>query len=295
MITYRHHIASLVAVFLALAVGVVLGGGPLSELGRAEEGPSTSAAERQLAEARRAAALGDDFATESAATLYGGKLRGHPAALVTLPGVDEDDVQALTAQVEAAGGAVSGRYDVRESLLDPGERSLVDSLGSQLMTQLPDGSVDLEAPTYVRMGQLLGVAAATTAAAGAPADADTTAVRESLAAGELLTTVDDDAAKAPLVLVAVGDEPDAAVLAGLMSGLAQTSAGVVVAGDTASGRPGGALALLRSDPAGEELATVDAADTPLGQVSVVLALLRQLGGTGGAFGASGAEGAVPLG
>ena len=32
MISYRHHIVSLVAVFLALAVGVVLGGGPLSEL-----------------------------------------------------------------------------------------------------------------------------------------------------------------------------------------------------------------------------------------------------------------------
>ncbi len=28
MITYRHHIASLVAVFLALAIGVALGGGP---------------------------------------------------------------------------------------------------------------------------------------------------------------------------------------------------------------------------------------------------------------------------
>ena len=34
MISYRHHIASLVAVFLALAAGVVLGGGPLSDLGR---------------------------------------------------------------------------------------------------------------------------------------------------------------------------------------------------------------------------------------------------------------------
>ena len=36
MISYRHHIVSLVAVFLALAVGIVLGGGPLTELGRAD-------------------------------------------------------------------------------------------------------------------------------------------------------------------------------------------------------------------------------------------------------------------
>ncbi len=31
MITYRHHVVSLVAVFLALAVGVALGGGPLGQ------------------------------------------------------------------------------------------------------------------------------------------------------------------------------------------------------------------------------------------------------------------------
>lgn len=295
MITYRHHIASLVAVFLALAVGVVLGGGPLSEIGRADGESATPGAEQRLAAAERAAAFGDDFAAESAASLYDGLLRGRPTALVTMPGVDEDDVEALSTQIEAAGGAVAGRYDVRESLLDPGERSLVDSLGSQLMTQLPEGSVDLEAPTYVRMGELLGVAAATTAEAGAPADADTTAIRESLAAGELLTTVTDDAARAPLVLVVLGQDADADVLSGLLTGLVQTSTGVVVAGSAASGRPGQTLALLRADPVGEKLATVDAVDTPLGQVSTVLALLRQVAGTGGAFGASGAEGAVPLG
>ena len=51
MISYRHHIVSLVAVFLALAVGIVLGGGPLTELGRAEppaaDGPGAQRATRQ--------------------------------------------------------------------------------------------------------------------------------------------------------------------------------------------------------------------------------------------------------
>lgn len=295
MITYRHHIASLVAVFLALAIGVALGGGPLSELGRSDADAQTPASEQQLTAATRAAAFGDDFAAKSAASLYGARLRGHPTALLTMPGVDEDDVEALTAQVAAAGGAVAGRYDVRESLLDPSERSLVDSLGSQLMTQLPQGSVDLEAPTYVRAGQLLGVAAATTAEAGAPADADANAVRQSLAAGELLTTVDDKAGKAPLVLVLLGDDADPDIVSGLLTGLVKTSAGVVVAGDGDTGRPGGSLALLRSEAVGEELASVDGADTDLGRATVVLALIRQLAGTGGAFGAWGAEGAVPLG
>lgn len=299
MITYRHHIVSLVAVFLALAVGVVLGGGPLSEIGRAEETSSGPRSDERVAAADRAAAFGDDFATKSAAALYGGRLKGHPTALLTLPGVDEDDVSALTAQVQAAGGAVAGRYDVRESLLDPGERSLVESLGSQLMTQLPEGTVDLEASTYVRMGQLIGVASASTAAAGQAADGDTDAVRESLAAGELLTTGQGEAGRAPLVLVVLGDDDqgkvDGDVLAGLLAGLRQSAVGVVVAGDAATGEPGGTLAQLRGDPVAEDVATVDGTDAPLGQVTAVLALLRGLTGAGGAFGASGAEGAVPLG
>lgn len=297
MITYRHHIVSLVAVFLALAVGVVLGGGPLSELGRAEESSATPRSDERLAAAQRASAFGDDFATKTAAALYGGRLKGHPTALVALPGVDEDDVAALSAQVEAAGGTIAGRYDVRESLLDPGERTLVESLGSQLMTQLPEGTVDLEASTYVRMGELIGVATASTAPAGEAANGDTAAVRESLAAGELLTSDTKGAGRAPLVLVALGADsrPDVDVLAGLLAGLRQAAVGVVVAGDETAGAAGGTLAVLRSDPVTEDLGTVDGVESPLGQVTAVLALLRALAGAGGAFGASGAEGAVPLG
>ena len=35
MITLRHHLLTIVAVFLALAAGIVLGGGPLSDVGPA--------------------------------------------------------------------------------------------------------------------------------------------------------------------------------------------------------------------------------------------------------------------
>ncbi|WP_193605627.1 copper transporter [Nocardioides dongkuii] len=294
MITYRHHVMSLVAVFLALAVGIVLGGGPLSEIGRADDA-TAPAAERRADETQRAAALGDEFAGEAAATLYAGGLEAHPTALLTMPGVDEEQAAAVTAQVQAAGGTVSGRYDVREALLDPTERTLVDTLGSQLLTQLPEGLVDTEAPTYVRMGQLIGVAAASTVPAGEEADGDTSAIRESLAGADLLTSVDPDAGRAPLVLVLLGDDADADLVAGLLDGLAQTSAGVVVAGDTTSGRAGGDLELLRANAVSEEVSTVDGVERTLGQVTAVLALIRELDGAGGSFGASGAEGAVPLG
>ncbi len=48
------------------------------------------------------------------------------------------------------------------TLVDTGEKTLVDTLGSQLLTQLPDGVVSADADTYTRLGELLGVALTTT-------------------------------------------------------------------------------------------------------------------------------------
>ena len=52
---------------------------------------------------------------------------------------------------------------------------------------------------------------------------------------------------------------------------------------------------LRAQPVADKVATVDGADTAVGQVTTVLALARSLKVQGGSFGASGSDGAVPLG
>lgn len=292
MISYRQHVVTLVAVFLALAVGVVLGGGPLSEVGRADEGRSAGAASTR-AENARGAAFGDDFAAAVAPELYAGRLARHPVSVLALPGADAEHVAAIGTQITAAGGRIAGRFEAREALLDPGEKSLVDTLGSQLMTQAGEGAVEADAPTYVRMGQLLGAAITTTFPSGEPLEAQAEAVRGSLAAAELLTADDAGVGRAPLLLVVLGDEADPDVLEGLLSGLAARSLGVVVVGDAASGASGD-LAVLRHRTVAEEVSTVDSVDTVLGQVTTVLALVREVTGTGGSFGASGSEGAVPL-
>ncbi len=283
MISYRHHIVSIVAVFLALAVGVVLGGGPLSDLGRDDRAASaTTTPGRQ---AQRTADFGDQFAAASAATLYGGRLADHRVAVIAMPGAEADTTIALTEQVSAAGGQVAGTYAVRPALTDPAQKSLVDTLGSQLTTQLGD-FVDAGISTYPRLGQLLALAAT-----GDGVDAQ--AVRDSLAGAELVDT-SKDAKPAEVILVVLGDRADPAILAGIASGLAAKATGVVVAGDTASGASGGDLVALRANPAAEAVATVDGADTALGQVTVTLALIRSLTNPGGSFGASGSSGAVPL-
>lgn len=287
MISYRHHIVSLVAVFLALAVGVVLGGGPLTDLGR-DESPAAATTHQERAVARTAS-FGDDFAAASATTLYAGGLKEHTVSIVTLPGADGDTASALGAQVEAAGGTVTGTYDAQAALVDAGQKSLVDTLGSQLMTQLGSDAVTADAPTYDRIGQLIGLGVASSDLPGAGA----VSVRESLSGAELLTSP-QDASRGQVVLVVLGDDVDPAILSGIVSGLAAKATGVVVAGDTASATASGDLAGLRAEPAAEKVATVDGADTPLGQVTTVLALIRSLTVQGGSFGASGSDGAVPL-
>lgn len=287
MISYRHHIVSLVAVFLALAVGVVLGGGPLSELGRDDRPPAAAMSVQQTG--ARTAEYGDAFATSTAPTLYAGRLQEHPVAVVTMPGADPDVVGALTEQVAAAGGTIAGTYAVRRALVDPSQKSLVDTLGTQLAAQLGDGAVAPEASTYDRIGQLLGLAVAPEGLAAA----DVRAVRESLAGAELLDPP-AEVGPAGLVLVLLGDRTDPAVLAGVVSGLAAQAPGVVVAGEAATAAAGGDLVTLRGEEAAATVATVDGAETALGQVTTTLALIRSLTTQGGSFGASGSDGAVPL-
>jgi Copper transport outer membrane protein, MctB len=291
LISFRQHVVTLVAVFLALAVGVVLGGGPLSEVGR--DVLTTTATQPRADHAGDGGEFGDAFAVATANTLYDEGLAGRSIALVTLPGADERVVEGLVGQVEHAGGTVEGRYAAQEALVDPGEKSLVDTLGSQLMTQLDSGAADEDAPTYERLGQLLGTAIATSDKDGAGASTTVLSIRQSLAGAELVASSEQEPDRAPLVLVVLGDEADDDILGGLLTGLASRALGVVVAGDTQSGANGD-VAALRTRPDADEVATVDGVELVVGQVTTVLALVRSLTDKGGSFGASGSDGAVPL-
>jgi hypothetical protein len=297
VITLRHHVVSLVAVFLALAVGIVLGGGPLSEIGRAEgRSPDPDPGlETAVGAAQQRADFGDAFAGTVAGPLYAGRLADRSVAVLSMPGADAAVVEQLTEQVTAAGGAVAATYAVGDALVGVGEKSLVDTLGSQLMTQQPEGAVTAEATTYDRMGELIGLAVASRAPEGQAGDGKAAGILEGLAGAGLLAGPEEQARRAPLVLLVLGDEPSPeggdTILAGLVAGLVRTSAGVVVAGDLADGA--GQLGRLRT--AGTAAATVDGVDTPAGRVATVLALVRSLTTPGGAFGASGSDGPLPLG
>ena len=134
MIDFRYHLVSLVSVFLALAVGIVLGAGPLKE--PISEGLSQSV--QQLRQDRDA--LGDQLKTAQAATrnrdtfigdvqdeLVAGQLSGRSVVLVTLPGADADAVRPLTQALTDSGARLTGRIDMRDAWADPASRSARDT------------------------------------------------------------------------------------------------------------------------------------------------------------------------
>lgn len=297
MITLRHHLLTIVAVFLALAAGIVLGGGPLSDVGTTV---ATAGAEQEPAPAddRAQTDYTESFVAAMAPTSVGGRLAERSVALVTVPGADEQVVTALADQVAAAGGTVSGRYDLSEDLVDPGQKSLVDTLGSQLLTQQADGDVAADASTYDRMGQLLGSAVATEVAEGQDVTGRARAIVDAVSGAGLMERPAEVTQRAPLVLLVLGtdarDDGADAIIAGLAQGLAAQSVGVVLAGTTDDGGDG-QLGRFRAGPAAAGVASLDGIDTVAGRVATVITLQRTLTTQGGAFGASGADGPVPLG
>lgn len=146
------------AVLFAFGMGIALGAGPLHGIdAQTPTGPPTSHA---TADGRFPdAALG-----AVASTLYGDGLAGQSIAIVALPGASSSAVSALQGQIESAGGKIASTTTVQSRLTTASNKSLVESLGSQLDSQLP-GIVGSGTSTYSRIGQLLGQAIATTALA----------------------------------------------------------------------------------------------------------------------------------
>ncbi len=288
----RRQVIPFVVVAMALAVGIALGAGPLSDLGSS---PPKAAAEPQPPQADPAAeeraAYADAFAGSVAQNLYAGRLHGHPVALVTLPGADDDVAEALTEQVRAAGTRVIGTYGLRRTMVDAGQKTLVDTLGIQLVTQLGSEVVTADATTYDRIGQLLGRAIAMTGKGSALDQAKVSSLRASLHGAGLLALPEGEPGLAPLVLVVTGKDVEQPVLDGLVAGLAGVAKGVVVAGPAHDA----GISALRDQPPARPVATVDGTESAAGRVAAVMALVHVLTTPGGSFGASGSDAPVPLG
>ncbi len=113
MIDFRYHVVSLVAVFLALSVGIVLGAGPLrEELSATLEGEVSELREErnglraELDDTARRAEAKEDLVTLLSGPVAAERLAGARVVLVLMPGSDPNLADDIETTVALSGGSV---------------------------------------------------------------------------------------------------------------------------------------------------------------------------------------------
>ncbi len=310
MISFRYHIVSIVSVFLALAIGVALGGGPLK--GEVDntlvqqvktDRKVKSDLEAQISGLRSSNTFTDDFAKTVAPGLIGNTLQGRVVTLVVLPTAQQADVAALTDLVGVAGGTVGGTLRVGNKLVDAGDKQLVDELGSQLESRASGLTIPADASPYERIGALMARAIGTDVDAGADVDGPATSILAGLSTTSLMSTEGDLKKRGSLVLFVTGagqgsseaKQGASTIVDTLVQAVDAGTDGVVLAGPVASARADGQVKAVRDDvTAAREVSTVDSLGRTAGQVVAVMALAGQAAGRTGHYGAvDAADGAMP--
>ncbi|GAA0925129.1 copper transporter [Kribbella koreensis] len=304
MIDFRYHIVSIVAIFFALGAGVVLGAGPLkgtgSDLVQAQANKDRATVEDQREQLLQTKALDkyrDDYIAKVTSNLTTGKLIGKRIVVVTMPNADSDMTDAIQAAIEKAGGQVTTKVSLDSKLFDPGQRQLVEPLVNDLVTS--DLQFPTESNTYQRAGMILarGVAAKEEAKT---VDTEAVKIINGLSSAKLVSLKPTPKDRGSLIVVVAAKPPTPAPdnssyneAVDFAEGLDSASAGVVVAGMPESAQNGGFLKALRSNAdATKALSTVDVANLPSGQMTVVFALAEQAGGKAGQYGGIDAKNGV---
>jgi hypothetical protein len=299
VIDFRYHLVSLIAVFLAVALGIVIGttqlNGPIlddleSQVDALQQ--DKRSLEDQTQALRSELDVSEDFETAVAPALVEQALAGRSILLVvTSDDVATEDVEELVALIEQADGTVAGRISLTPAFTDPSSESSLQSYvtGSGLPTGVTLPEVD-DAGQLV--GSLLAQVLLVPADGAAPDSAATSSVLAGLAALDVLRTDSDAVAPANLALVLTsgeftGRQADERndTLVDLVTALDARGSGVVVAGDAASARENGLVGTVREDPeVASAVSTVDNITTAAGRISAVLALRAEAAGTSGAYG-----------
>jgi hypothetical protein len=301
VIDFRYHLVSLIAVFLAIALGLVIGATQLSgPLLDNLQGQVTSlqddkrALEDSTQDLQTQVDASQAFESAVAPALVEGALTGRSVLVVVASeDVTTDTVEEVTAMVTQAGGTVAGQISLAPEYSDPasepGLQSYVTGPGRPAGVQLPETD-----DTGQLVGALLAQVLMVPATPGAPVP-DTAAVSTVLAGLQALDVLTQDSASVTpadfAVVLTDGalDGDDAAdrndVLLDLATALDAAGSGAVVAGDTASAGDDGLVGVVRADPeVAAAVSTVDNVTSPSGQISTVLALGGEREGTSGAYG-----------
>lgn len=304
----RYHVVSVAAVFLALAVGVVLGSTSVSDrllagVGRDRDSLSKQVdglrAERGLLTSRLAAA--DRFSGAVAPLVVRDRLDQRSVVVITTPDASPRDRDALVRLLGSAGANVVGQLQLTEGFVDPDR---ADQLRQLVTRVLPAGvRLPVVSDPGAVAGALLGSLALVDPRTGQQqaSPAERAAAMDGLTDGGFVAGAQNIQPAQLAVVLTGGPSPNAmaadraAVIVRFAGALSRMSAGTVLAGRGGSADGNGSVGLARSDPAiASMLSTVDNVDASAGRVATVLALRERWEKQVGHYGsAASAQGPLP--
>ncbi len=301
MISLRSHVISLAAVFLALAIGVALGSGMLSNTVLSglrddkqdmQEQIDTLTDDRNALNEKLSAA--GDFDAQMAPRILRDSLPKKSVIIFRTPDAADDDVEALTRLVGEAGGTVTGTIGLTQEFVDANSaEKLLSVVNSPIVpagAQLSTATVDQGS----QAGDLLGISLLINKDPKvAPVD-DTQrdAVLAALRDTGFVTYGTERIGAADTALVVtggpLGDDAgnQGSTVARFASGLALHGSGTVLVGRDGSATGTSAVAVNRADAALKStVSTVDDVNSESGRITSVLALSALVNGAGpGQFG-----------
>jgi hypothetical protein len=314
VIDFRYHLVSIVAVFLALAIGIVLGSTEL-------QGPVYSALDNtsaklkgdldteggQLNAANALAAADSSFIQANEAVLLSDRLAGQRIALFTEPGASSAVINGITTAAKDAGATVTVTVNLQDKFFDSSNSTAatLETINSDVAQdagiQMDSGVADTQQGTaQVIANQLLVKATMPESPDSAASDSpDSTwqasAAQTALAAyqqDDFLTVDGTPTEPATLAVIVTTNtipsdgtaDPLAQVLGPFAEELAQKTT-TAVAGSAGTSGAGSPMAVLRQTNASSQVSSVDDADSVRGQIALIEALYSQLnGGTPGSWG-----------
>jgi Copper transport outer membrane protein, MctB len=298
VIDFRYHLVSIVAVFLALTVGLVIGATALKPrvedtLNRASirEQHQINAQRAQIQGLQNQLSSDQAMAKAAAPRLLGGLLAGQRVVLVTAPGADSSTVAGVTAALQQAGAVVTGQAELQSSFFDT-STSTEGSL-TTLAQEVAPPSVALGAQTrpptanakisgQQEAARVLAPALVTKIGADLPAQQTRKIVDGFVAQGFMNMTHENGTAVSPATLAVViipvtqppggGADPANLALLAVAQQLQESSLGVVMVGSFPGSGTGSAIDQLINGGTTFQMSSVDDANLEFGQIEVAWAL-----------------------
>ncbi|MFG1742408.1 copper transporter [Micromonospora chalcea] len=290
MINFRYHVVSLTAVFLALAIGLVVGtaalNGPVADSLRENVNglrKDNSLMRQTVNSMQKQLETEEDFAAEMAQLVLPGKLTGRRVLVLTLPS-GRDQAEGVTKMLQTAGADVTGRIDVQDKFVNPDSNNNLLELAvtaarpnSAPTANLPGNGHGVETSSALLANVLVD------RPAGSPAvsETDRRTVLEHYATAGYLTPADKISTAAEAVVMVTGQpyvDKDSAKKDESVVKIAEQfdqAGALVVAGMGSTG--GNLVSVVRGDPVlAQTISTVDNANTVQGQLGTSLALAQQL-------------------